>query len=1326
MTLETPLIYSPVQVQILAKRAIDVETAMAYGVLGAQTEADLPEECPDYWTVEAGYLPGLVFRWHSPVTGQIQWQLRPDVPVGDAKYVFGKGSMPILNRLWGRTNGPILITEGTCQTIATAAAAPAHVSVYGIAGCQSWTRNGVPIEDLDVVEGRDVLIALDADAASNWSVYDAGVRLRAACLAAGAGTVRFLRVPGGGKSGLDDVLAGQRPQKRTTYLARLIELTLSAPAREKPEAPAAVKPRPRKGDQHGEGEELVWFGEGGLLVEDVALAVLADQPAALTAERTVAIYSGGVYRLDPDALAIVTTAMLRNDWRPGHHGAVEGFVVAELARQGRRVVDRMLAPYLNVANGMVDLRTGMLGGHHPNHGSVFQLPVRFDPAAVCPVYDAWTAAQVGDQLADLEEAVSAMLDPTTTPGKAVFLFGPSRTGKGTFLRLLAAMAGPGNRSAVSLHQLTGDKYMAAPLYGKILNVSGDLSSAHVEDISMFKMMTGEDPIEANRKYGRPFSFTNRALFAFSANTLPSIGEDSAAYSNRIKPFRFGVTYQGQENPETELEMMGELPGILNRWIAAWQRRRDRGRELVTDPGVRRAFEIASDRVQQFIDHCLVIDDASFSTTTELFVAFKQWAESEARAGLGKSRFAERLRNSATGLAEARNSATKARGWNVYIRPRGEWGESSNVDNSPSSDTVDGGKGGRVDPTLSDPGGSNFLQNSKNVAAPPVENNGVNSANSATDNTRQPSTEQGTMTNVDITSGSVTVRPGTLVFDIESADKKLWPPFPGFIRITGVQTGSTIRIIDNPETVVKAFSAATTVTGHNVLGFDLLAFALHHGVDVEALTMADAVHDTMLTEILNNPPVAGTKQGQILKEYSLDALGVRKFGSGKTDDLKALAEEFGGFDLIPPSDPRYRAYCQGDVDVTARLAATQVRTPYVIREHRAAGVAARIRLNGFRVDLDLLAKRVAAGKATRERLRDRLAAEYGLPLVDGKGKPYAAPQASKAGKLAIAAAFFDLGVRLATTPASGVPALGKEALDTVALRHQSDPDVVELVHVVQELNGVRSVYDTVNRCKIGDRVHPNITMYQASGRWSFSEPGLTVMGKRGGRHVEREIFLPEPGEFLITCDMSQIDARMVAVHAQDPAYLELFEPGRDLHAENALRIWGDASRRDEAKVLGHGWNYSMGITKLALTCGSMETATEFDSSMRSLYPGLVAWKETVAAQADAGQILDNGWGRKIRCTPRRGWTQAPALIGQSAAMDALKHGLLRLPLWVRPMLRAVIHDEAIFSVPAAEVATVEELVVEAMSFRVDLGRPLGVQVESGLGKRGLNWGACYEK
>lgn len=674
---QTTLGFNDHQVAELAKRAITTEQARAAGVIGAQSAADLPPGAPAYW---ATYLPGLLFPLVSPTPGTpVQYQLKPDIPRANedgttSKYLFPKGFQPVLH-VARAVPGAMraLLVEGTHQVIAAAIYAPDNCSVYGISGCWSWQSGGSPTNDLlDLAEVGDAVIVLDADAASNLQVYEAGLALGTELGFYGVSSVKFAQVPGRGNDGLDDVLAKRPQEVRHRLMETLVSTALAKPA---PKAPsrtdAARKEAAERREERQQAPGGMFFDphSGGLLVKTLSEFIRDSYPAALSAEHKVAMYDNGVYGIDGLSFLSAITQLLGERFLASHHTNTEKFTTGELANEGRFLPDRMTAPLLNVTNGMLDLRTGELLPHSPDYFSTAQFAVTWDPTARAPVYEQWLRDSIGEgQMADLEEAASAILDPSATPTKALFLFGPSRSGKSTFLRLLMAVAGARNTSGVTLHQLVENRFMAANVYGKLLNVAADLSANHVEDLSIFKLMTGEDLIMADRKYGGQFSFTNRALFAFSANELPTVGEGSRAYSERIKPFHFNRSFAGAEKPEIELAMLAELPGILVRWVAAWRARRERGTALATDPAVRERFEIASDKVRQFVVSRLVVGKG-FMTTTEVHQAFREWAQDEGKLTLGRTKMAARL-ETIPGVQRIQNSA-KVRGWNLSKLPPGK-------------------------------------------------------------------------------------------------------------------------------------------------------------------------------------------------------------------------------------------------------------------------------------------------------------------------------------------------------------------------------------------------------------------------------------------------------------------------------------------------------------------------------------------------------------------------------------------------------------------------------------------------------------------------------
>lgn len=339
------------------------------------------------------------------------------------------------------------------------------------------------------------------------------------------------------------------------------------------EEPPKEPPKDQPKDKSKEKSKGSLWGKGGALNAMVAATVLFDYcPVALGRNNRVAIYDHGFYQLNPLAFQSVVAVLLEDGYRPSHKNTIEEVCAGILYRKGRIVPDWMPDPLVNVKNGLVDLRTGELLEHDPSRLSAYQFPIVYDPDATCPTFDKWALETVGkEQLPALLTGSAMMLDPTQTPGKALLLYGPARSGKGTYLRMLEGVAGRENTSAVSLHELAEDHFAAAKVYGKVLNTSGDLSAGHIEDLSTFKKLTGWDLIRANPKYGKDFEFKNTALFAFSANEIPSVGETSRAYFERMVPISFANSYAGKEDPAVLAGLLVELPGFFNLLVRAWQR-----------------------------------------------------------------------------------------------------------------------------------------------------------------------------------------------------------------------------------------------------------------------------------------------------------------------------------------------------------------------------------------------------------------------------------------------------------------------------------------------------------------------------------------------------------------------------------------------------------------------------------------------------------------------------------------------------------------------------------------------------------------------------------
>jgi DNA polymerase family A len=633
-----------------------------------------------------------------------------------------------------------------------------------------------------------------------------------------------------------------------------------------------------------------------------------------------------------------------------------------------------------------------------------------------------------------------------------------------------------------------------------------------------------------------------------------------------------------------------------------------------------------------------------------------------------------------------------------------------------------------------------------------------------------------------------------VFDIESgAAEELHSFGPGFVRLCGwtiLDTDTNVRgeihISADPRPMLKALAAADAVTGHNIIDFDLIALAKYHGLDYEA--MARKSYDTMIVERHVNPVAA--KGAQPRGYYGLDATAERygaagkstvdfegkrdivrrvkgdaaanRMKPGKNEDatysvLKVLADLYGGYHLIPQDDPDYVAYLRLDVEasaalfrkmlvITSGLSAGDQR--YIRREHAVQASMGRTTLEGFRVDVDETMARWSAGQQRLEEGKQELHERHGMPL-EGRY-----PHRSNAGKAAFRSALLATGISEDALDANwptgkdGSLLTGKEVLNSMLeVFDRTKPDAAQLCRIILAMNGERTVYGTILDHTVEGRVHPTIRPEQSSGRWSMKDPGLTVMGKRGGKGKERCVLLADEGEVLVAIDADQVDARGIAGLSQDPEYMKLFMPGVDLHSEVALRVFGrdecraemarnngrcDCEYRDRAKVFGHGWNYGMGPNSMARQHGvDINVARKFDQGMQEAFPVLCEWKETVRAQAgalgfdevapanDTYRILHTGYGRPVRVERNRAYTQACAQLGQGTTRDIMAEAILKLPAATRRRIKAVIHDEIVLSIPAADAQATAQGIADSMAFDFR-----GVAITFGCSTVGPNWGSCY--
>lgn len=515
-------------------------------------------------------------------------------------------------------------------------------------------------------------------------------------------------------------------------------------------------------------------------------------------------------------------------------------------------------------------------------------------------------------------------------------------------------------------------------------------------------------------------------------------------------------------------------------------------------------------------------------------------------------------------------------------------------------------------------------------------------------------------------------------------------------------------------------------------------------------------------------------------------------------LKGKDRERDGFGKIPVDDERYRDYLRGDVAASEFVAKALLRKgpldDYAMREQEIAARAAVISSNGFRVDIPAATRRRDELAARRDEILSDLQVRYGLPAegdapwdtTEGKRAIMSAlsdrgitpktvdwpktptwdkraekrrERLAKADDLTVKVAGWRAELDAGELPARSLQArerwIKRTEEEIAVLRAEPLPpafglslggkelisitqgtDAEELGQALAELKGQRSLSQLALDSTYPDGFcHPSITMLQKSGRWSTTEPGLTIWTNRGKGAVEKAYFVADSDDdVLMEFDLSNADARAVAAMSGDTKYAERFEPGADGHLINAWAAWGrdvvgtnkkdpvTARYRDLAKPGGHGWGYRIGYKKLAKTWGlPEEEAKNFLAKMNQEYKRVVAWQDWAVQFANQHGYVINEWGRKMPVDKDRAYTQAPALLGQSTTREIICDALLKMPIHVLRRVKAQIHDALVMSIPKRNWEECKKYIVDLMAATLHPKRG-GQRVEfpADAGPPGANW------
>ena len=534
-------------------------------------------------------------------------------------------------------------------------------------------------------------------------------------------------------------------------------------------------------------------------------------------------------------------------------------------------------------------------------------------------------------------------------------------------------------------------------------------------------------------------------------------------------------------------------------------------------------------------------------------------------------------------------------------------------------------------------------------------------------------------------------------------------------------------------LVKLFKEDPIVICHNAV-YDL-GWLRRWGVECNVTK----VYDTLIAA----PLVDENRYSYSLDSLSKDYLGERKQGN--------LLEEFGkehGFKAIEymhmvPVEIA-GVYAEQDTRLTLKLweflrveIQKQGLTDIFNLETDLLRLLLEMRWKGVRVDLDKAEKTKKFFKSEEEKIYQNIKKETGIDI--GSSDIYAAASLQKI--------FDKLGEKYELTEKN------KQAKISNTLMRESDNPLIQSISVAREYNKAHTTFiDSILKHQVDGRIHAEINQLKGeyggtvSGRLSMNNPNLQQVPARNeaiGPKI-RSLFLPEEGHKWASLDYSQQEPRLLVHYAQKhglegaETLIKFFHEGKDFHQVTAEMA---GISRKEAKTIGLGLMYGMGIAKLA---DSLDISPDQAKALKKKYNDNVQFLNNIIVRAtrytEQNGFINTLLGRRCRFElwenkdfydkrmmsyenakktwawnemKRAGTYRALNRLIQGSAADQTKKAMVDLwkNLGVIPMIQ--IHDE--LNVSIANETQVKEI-KEIMESAVELHVPVKCDAEIG-----DNWG-----
>lgn len=347
-------------------------------------------------------------------------------------------------------------------------------------------------------------------------------------------------------------------------------------------------------------------------------------------------YSNGLWiSNDSNSIARKLRDLLHSYVQHIWSGKMEKAYLGALMREAPRV-EKLDAKrdYINLENGMLNLKKLSLDKHHKDFYSTVRIPIKFDPQAKCPNFIKFLN-DVFNEDQELVKLISQILGYCITAEvkaqKGFIFYGKGANGKSVLVDLLTKLCGKENISAVTLNELD-NSFARYELVDKLVNLSTENEVGSGElNTQYFKAIVSGDPIRVEQKHETGFMYEPFAKLVFALNNLPYAKDHSTGFQRRLIIVPFNRTFAPEEQDvDLPAKLDKELPGILNFALKGLESLRDNKYKFIDAKAVKEAVEDYSEQlnpVRSFVKEMIELGNPDDKILNhKLKEVFSDWCE----------------------------------------------------------------------------------------------------------------------------------------------------------------------------------------------------------------------------------------------------------------------------------------------------------------------------------------------------------------------------------------------------------------------------------------------------------------------------------------------------------------------------------------------------------------------------------------------------------------------------------------------------------------------------------------------------------------------------